>query len=842
MSFPLGSLAGSGSSPFAGNGTSDYATQAETPPARDTPRWRLQLWLLGGGALWLIALLALATHHAGDPGFSTSGASGMPLANRAGQIGAWASDVALFLFGYSAWWLLLVTLRHWLSLLAHWLRGPRPDGLRRPLWAFWCGVVLLMLASCGLEWTRMYRLDAVMPSGQAGGILGAVVGRASMHWLGFAGSGVLWIAALVLGASLALRFSWAQVADGLGAWLEGLWQRRSEAREVKEDLRIASVMTREREHEVEVERAEVEEHVPIVIEPTIVEVPKSVRVAKERQQPLFKELSDTKLPQVDLLDAAPQRVDSVTPESLEMTSRLIEKKLKDFGVEVRVVAASPGPVITRYEIEPAVGVKGSQVMNLAKDLARALSLVSIRVVETIPGKNTMALELPNARRQMIRLAEILGSEIYNSAASQLTMGLGKDIIGAPIVADLAKMPHCLVAGTTGSGKSVGINAMILSLLYKAEARDVRLILIDPKMLEMSVYEGVPHLLCPVVTDMKQAANALNWCVGEMERRYKLMSKLGVRNLAGYNKKIAEAVERLRPLEEDGLVTIDADLQNDPADIPRMLARAEEGYDVVGGWRVQRKDAVVSRQLPSRMANWLIGREIVEEELLIHHGMQSTFVAEHGAPERIGAFGGTDPDGDGVVDEITEGQVTALTMYIAMQEVPVVSFPRDDLDHLALMIKGDQMFTELGCDVCHVRSLPLESTKYVLTNRSGGPALEVDLATEGAEPRISSTVPGTLPVYLYSDLKRHDMGPALADKGAEQGVVSFLFMTPPLWGLMRSRPYLHDARAQALPLAILAHGGEAKAARDKYAALSEDGRAPLNIFLTTLIRARRLDVP
>jgi S-DNA-T family DNA segregation ATPase FtsK/SpoIIIE len=229
----------------------------------------------------------------------------------------------------------------------------------------------------------------------------------------------------------------------------------------------------------------------------------------------------------------------VTPESLEMTSRLIEKKLKDFGVEVRVVAASPGPVITRYEIEPATGVKGAQIVNLAKDLARSLSLVSIRVVEVIPGKNCMALELPNARRQTIRLSEILGSQVYNDAASMLTMGLGKDIVGNPVVADLAKMPHCLVAGTTGSGKSVGINAMILSLLYKAEARDVRLILIDPKMLEMSVYEGIPHLLAPVVTDMKQAANALNWCVGEMERRYKLMSKLGVRNLAGYNKKIAE---------------------------------------------------------------------------------------------------------------------------------------------------------------------------------------------------------------------------------------------------------------------------------------------------------------
>ena len=309
------------------------------------------------------------------------------------------------------------------------------------------------------------------------------------------------------------------------------------------DLRLGEQALREREAVVEEERAVAVDHGPIVIEPTVVEPPKSERVAKERQKPLFTELADTKLPQVDLLDAAPARVESVTPESLEMTSRLIEKKLKDFGVEVRVVAASPGPVITRYEIEPATGVKGAQIVNLAKDLARSLSLVSIRVVETIPGKTTMALELPNAKRQTIRLAEILGSQVYNDAHSLLTMGLGKDIVDNAMVADLARMPHCLVAGTTGSGKSVGINAMILSLLYKAEARDVRLILIDPKMLEMSVYEGIPHLLAPVVTDMKQAANALNWCVGEMERRYRLMSKLGVRNLAGYNRKIAEATDK-----------------------------------------------------------------------------------------------------------------------------------------------------------------------------------------------------------------------------------------------------------------------------------------------------------
>ena len=266
----------------------------------------------------------------------------------------------------------------------------------------------------------------------------------------------------------------------------------------------------------------------------------SERVAKERQKPLFADIPDSPLPQVSLLDVAPVQSENMGADALEMTSRLIEKKLKDFGVQVHVVHASPGPVITRYEIEPATGVKGAQVVNLAKDLARSLSLISIRVVETIPGKNYMALELPNAKRQTIHLSEILGSQVYHEAKSLLTVGLGKDIIGNPVVADLAKMPHVLVAGTTGSGKSVGINAMILSLLYKAEPKDVRLLMVDPKMLEMSVYEGIPHLLCPVVTDMKQAAHGLNWCVAEMERRYKLMSKAGVRNLAGFNKKIDEA--------------------------------------------------------------------------------------------------------------------------------------------------------------------------------------------------------------------------------------------------------------------------------------------------------------
>jgi DNA segregation ATPase FtsK/SpoIIIE, S-DNA-T family len=495
--------------------------------------------------LWLLTVLALLTHHAGDAAFTTSGTGG-PTLNKAGAAGAWLSDLAFFGFGYSVWWLLAVTAHIWLTALARILRGdaaPSLAGRSANPWVTGLGVVVLMCASTALESTRLYQWESLVAGGRAGGVLGYLLGPASAAWLGFAGSGVFWIAAGVVGVSLAFGFSWLRLAEQVGAWIDGLRERRTERAERAEDQRLGEAALREREHVVEAEQALLEDHDPILIQAPVLGVAKSARVEKERQQPLFSELADTKLPQVDLLDASPGRMESVSSDTLEMTSRLIEKKLRDFGVEVRVVAASPGPVITRYEIEPATGVKGSQVVGLAKDLARSLSLVSIRVVEIIPGKTTMALELPNAKRQTIKLSEILGSQVYNDAQSLLTMGLGKDIIGAPVVADLGKMPHCLVAGTTGSGKSVGINAMILSLLYKAEARDVRLILIDPKMLEMSVYEGIPHLLCPVVTDMKQAANALNWGVGEMERRYKLMSKLGVRNLSGYNKKLTEAAER-----------------------------------------------------------------------------------------------------------------------------------------------------------------------------------------------------------------------------------------------------------------------------------------------------------
>jgi S-DNA-T family DNA segregation ATPase FtsK/SpoIIIE len=354
------------------------------------------------------------------------------------------------------------------------------------------------------------------------------------------------------------------------------WGRRK--REEAEDRRIGDEARAEREFVVEQVREEEFEREPVVVVPPVAVVPRSERVVKEKQRPLFTDMPDSPLPPLALLEEAPPAQETVSNDTLDYTSRLIERKLADFGVSAKVLAAYPGPVITRYEIEPAVGVKGAQIVNLIKDLARALSVVSIRVVETIPGKSCMGLELPNARRQVVKLVEILASTTYNDTPGVLTLALGKDIAGKPVVTDLTRMPHLLVAGTTGSGKSVAVNAMILSLLYKAEPKQVRLILIDPKMLELSMYEGIPHLLAPVVTDMKLAPNALNWCVGEMERRYKLMSQLGVRNLAGYNAKVVDGKKAGKPILNPLSLTPD---QPEPLDeMPLIVVVVDELADLM----------------------------------------------------------------------------------------------------------------------------------------------------------------------------------------------------------------------------------------------------------------------
>ena len=564
------------------------ADRAAAPPS-GVGKFAHELVLLLGFLAWVYATVSLLTYSPADAAWSTTG-SGAVVHNWGGRLGAVLADAGYFLFGFSVWWLMVAGLRGWLASLARWLRA-EPASARDALhfrtdrWAwlasppvrrlgFWLLLAALLTASVVLEWGRLYRLEAWLPD-HAGGVLGRWLGPVAQVWLGFNGSALLGIAVLVLTSAGVFGFSWGQWAERLGRLMDDTWLSLRQRREAVHDVRLGQEAAKQRVGEVAEHRGERVEpraepvvaqaptqpqprEVPVqaspfaavvspvpAVEPAPVapRTPDQARTPPLPQEQLPLGLSDSSLPQVNLLDTPLARQDSVSAETLEMTSRLIEKKLKDFGVEVRVVAAAPGPVITRYEIEPATGVKGSQVVNLAKDLARSLSLVSIRVIETIPGKNIMALELPNAKRQMIRLSEVLGSAVYHEAKSLLTMGMGKDIAGLPVVADLAKMPHCLVAGTTGSGKSVGINAMILSLLYKADARDVRLMLIDPKMLEMSVYEGIPHLLCPVVTDMKQAANGLNWCVAEMEKRYKLLSKMGVRNLAGFNTKIDEAKAR-----------------------------------------------------------------------------------------------------------------------------------------------------------------------------------------------------------------------------------------------------------------------------------------------------------
>ena len=499
-------------------------------------------WLLLVGAA-LYVVLILVTYSKVDPGWSHQ-ATGSQVANAGGNAGAWIADILLYVFGLSAWWwvVFLVGAVVW----SYRRIDVPPETDRRSVAVAGSGFLLLIFASSGIEALRLYSLHAQLPQAP-GGVLGGVISGLFAKVFGFTGSTLLLLVLCGVGISLFTGLSWVAFIEKLGGAIEDGYLFLRDQWHTRQDRKAGEQAIEEREEIVGVERKRFEEHEPVRIEPPRIEIPKSDRVGKEKQKPLFEDLPDSPLPPLHLLDEPPVDIELLSADTLEYTSRLIEKKLSDFNIEVKVVAAQPGPVITRYEIEPAVGVKGSQIINLVKDLARALSVVSVRVVETIPGKSCMGLEIPNPKRQTVRLSEILSSKVYAELASPLTLALGKDIAGNAIVADLGRMPHLLVAGTTGSGKSIGINAMILSLLYKAPPKDVRLILVDPKMLELSVYEGIPHLLAPVVTDMKQAAHALNWCVGEMDRRYKLMSTLGVRNLSGFNQKVREAEKAGKPL-------------------------------------------------------------------------------------------------------------------------------------------------------------------------------------------------------------------------------------------------------------------------------------------------------
>ncbi|MGA7749478.1 MAG: DNA translocase FtsK 4TM domain-containing protein [Gallionella sp.] len=497
--------------------------------------------------------VALYGYNPADPAWSHS-ASGMHTSNPGGVLGAYLSDLLFYLFGFSAWWWVLFMLqRVWAGY--HNLRAGSIFS-KRTFWVSIAGFIALLLSSSALEAIRLYSMKVTLPLAH-GGMFGLVLGNSLTRVFGFTGATLLLLAMVAAGFSVFSGLSWLRFVDRLGELLETAYLRARLAWQTRQDRRIGIQATNERVAVVEEEKKKrVEDHQPIHIEMPLMEVARSARAAEEKQVPLFADMPDSPLPPLHLLDEAAQHIEVVSADTLEFTSRLIERKLKDFGVEVKVVAAYPGPVITRYEIEPAVGVKGSQITNLVKDLARALSVVSIRLVETIPGKAYMALELPNPKRQVVRLSEILGSQVYADMHSSLTIAMGKDISGKPVVADLARMPHVLVAGTTGSGKSVAINAMILSLIYKATPQQVRLLLIDPKMLELSVYEGIPHLLAPVVTDMRQAASGLNWCVQEMDRRYRLMSALGVRNIAGYNQKLRDAEKAGQPLTNPFMLTRD----------------------------------------------------------------------------------------------------------------------------------------------------------------------------------------------------------------------------------------------------------------------------------------------
>jgi S-DNA-T family DNA segregation ATPase FtsK/SpoIIIE len=497
-------------------------------------------------AVYLVA--CLGSYDPADPGPFNTVASDQ-VTNLGRILGAWLANFFLFLTGYLAYLVPLVL------IFIGWLiyeRAGKPLEKAGPLeWlARLTGLLLFILSATGLAHLHTLPPAGSMPAG-GGGVIGLQVASPLLQVTGLLGSTLFLLAMVLVGLTLFAGISWFRVMDLTGKYtLAGLaWLGKAGA-----DLRDWFAGRRAKAQRVEVRKADSErqKHKPKRrIEPQITtpEAMPSERAAREKQQPLFKNLPAGELPPLELLENPPEQQAGYSTEVLEALSRQVELKLADFGVQVDVVEVHPGPVITRFELQPAPGVKSAQISNLAKDLARGLSVISVRVVEVIPGKTTIGLEIPNTVRNTVYLSEILRSEKFDRSNSPLTLALGKSIGGSPVTADITRMPHVLVAGTTGSGKSVALNAMILSMIYKATPEQVRLIMIDPKMLELSVYEGIPHLLAPVVTDMKEAANALRWCVAEMERRYRLMASMGVRNLSGYNKKVRDAEEGGTPLKD-----------------------------------------------------------------------------------------------------------------------------------------------------------------------------------------------------------------------------------------------------------------------------------------------------
>ena len=534
--------------------------------------------LIALGGVSLFVLIALWSQHPADPGWSHTGTSTV-IHNQGGLVGAWIADIALYLFGQFAYLLpLMVVFSAWVVY-----REGAEDFFADyfHMSVRFVGFVVTLVTGCGLFWVRASGVLAELPH-DSGGILGHVIGSAAFGGFGVTGGCLLLIVAFLTGFTLFTNLSWLWLMDTLGDYALRLWDWAGLRRDDFMDYRRGWQAKRQRVATVKEEIEKIEQRAPTRIEPRIVAPPPSERVERERQEALFEQREPSELPELSLLDTPVVRGGGYSPEALAAMSRQVEMKLRDFNIEVEVVAVLPGPVITRFELQPAPGIKASRISGLAKDLARSLSTVSVRVVEVIPGKTCIGLEIPNEQREIVALSDILKSDVYERSSSHLTMALGKDIAGLPTVVDLGRMPHLLVAGTTGAGKSVALNAMILSLLYKSAPSDVRLIMIDPKMLELSVYEGIPALLAPVVTDMKEAANALRWCVAEMERRYKLMAALGVRNIGGYNRKVAEALEKGTPLPDPTYRVFDPQAGPPPAlgRLPYIVVIIDELADMM----------------------------------------------------------------------------------------------------------------------------------------------------------------------------------------------------------------------------------------------------------------------
>ena len=508
------------------------------------------LYLLGALALYLF--LSLASYRASDPGLLNSGVDDT-VRNAGGRLGAWIADLLFNLFGYVAWLLpVMAGFAAWRVFRERRDDDALADNRHRVL--AWSGFTAAVVGAAGLAHLH---LSSGMPF-ESGGIVGRWIGSGFANAASFTGATLFLFALFLGGVTLFTGLSWLRMMDRVGRGSVALAGR---AAPVAADLgaRVADRLKKESPP------ARIEPRMASAAAPApVTELPRDKAPAIQRaiaalrpqpkpetpdrdSKPAVLDVPAGTLPPVQLLDAPDEPKNSQTAENLDGMARLLEMKLRDFNIEVKVVAVQPGPVITRFEVDPAAGVKASQITNLQRDLARSLSVISLRVVENIPGKSVIGIEVPNDNREVVRLTEILSSKPYKDMQSPLVLALGKDISGRPTVADLGRMPHLLIAGTTGSGKSVCINALVLSLLFKATPEHIRLIMVDPKMLELAVYEGIPHLLAPVVTDMKQAANALRWGIAEMERRYKLMAALGVRNLAGYNQKVRDALDAGKPI-------------------------------------------------------------------------------------------------------------------------------------------------------------------------------------------------------------------------------------------------------------------------------------------------------